>query len=71
MADIDELEREVHRFKHVASEWAGQLHDLAEVRLPAAFEKQPGISAKTYEACRAWADANARLKQAAKPSENP
>lgn len=71
MNERDELERELRRLRRIASECAGQLHDLAEEGLPAAFEELPGISAKTYEACKAWADANARLKQAVQPSENP
>ncbi len=71
MSDAAELEREVRRLKRIASEWAGQLHDLVEDRLPAAFHELPEISGKTYEACQAWADASARLKQAATPGENP
>lgn len=69
-----DLDKEVRRLKRIASEWAGQLHDLVEDRLPAAYEELPEITRSTYEACKAWADANARLHkvQAGQtPTENP
>lgn len=59
--EIKELEKEVKWLKRIASEWAGQLHDLVEERLPAAYEEIPGIAQSTYDACKAWADANAKL----------
>jgi len=37
-------------------------HDLVEDRLPAAFEEIPTIAQETYDACKAWADAEAELK---------
>lgn len=63
---LQELDREVKRLKRIASEWAGQLHDLVEERLPASYEEIPGIAQSTYDACKAWADADARLKAAGK-----
>jgi hypothetical protein len=60
-AELKELEKEVKRLKRIASEWAGQLHDLVEERLPAAYAEIPGIAQSTYDACKAWADANAKL----------
>lgn len=56
------LEKEVRRLKRIASEWAGQLHDLVEDRLPAGYAELPGIAQSTYEACVAWADASKRLE---------
>jgi len=73
-AALRELDKDVKRLKRIASEWAGQLHDLVEDRLPAGYEEIPVISKSTYEACQAWADANARLIQAqrdAAPTETP
>lgn len=74
-AALRELDKEVKRLKRIASEWAGQLHDLVEDRLPAAYDEIPVISKSTYEACQAWADANARLlgaqREAATPTETP
>lgn len=55
------LEKEVKKLKRIASEWAGQMHDLVEERLPAACEEIPALAQSTYDACRAWADAHARL----------
>lgn len=62
--ELKDLEREVKKLKRVASEWASQLHDLVEDRLPAAYAEIPGIAQSTFEACKAWAEANARLEAA-------
>jgi hypothetical protein len=59
--DIKDLEKEVKRLKRVASEWAGQMHDLVEERLPAAYQEIPALAQSTFDACRAWAEANSRL----------
>lgn len=64
--ELKELEKEVKKLKRIASEWAGQLHDLVEDRLPAGYTEIPGIAQSTYDACQAWADANARLGAAQK-----
>ncbi len=63
-ATIGELEKAVKKAKRIASERAGELHDLVEERLPAAYDEIPGIAQATYDACRAWAEAEARLKAA-------
>ena len=42
------------------------MHDLVEDRLPAALPRDPDHSQSTYDACKAWADATARLKAAQK-----
>ncbi|NJD24167.1 MAG: hypothetical protein FIB06_02070 [Betaproteobacteria bacterium] len=64
--DLATLDKEVKKLKRIASEWASQLHDLVEDRLPAAYHEIPGISQSTYDACKAWADASARLAAAQK-----
>ncbi|MES9831357.1 MAG: CCE_0567 family metalloprotein [Candidatus Thiodiazotropha sp. LLP2] len=53
------------RAKRIASEKAGELHDLVEDRLPAAYEEIPEIAQATYDACQAWAKAEAAYKAAA------
>ena len=58
------LEKEVRKLKRISQEWASQLHDLVEDRLPAGYEEIPCIAQSTYDACKAWADANARLMAA-------
>jgi hypothetical protein len=62
--DAKELEREVKKLKRIASERAGELHDLIEDRLPAAYQDIPAIAQATYDACKTWAEANARLNAA-------
>lgn len=62
--ELKDLDREVKKLKRMASEQASQLHDLVEDRLPAAYAEIPGIAKATYDACKAWADAIARLNAA-------
>jgi hypothetical protein len=62
--EIRALEKAASKAKRIATERAGELHDLVEDRLPGAFEEIPAIAQATYEACRAWAEANDRLKAA-------
>jgi len=50
--------------KRIATERAGELHDLVEDRLPAAYEEIPEVAQATYDACRAWAEAEAAYKAA-------
>ena len=57
------LDKEVKKLKRIASEWAGQLHDLVEDRLPAGYEEIPAIAKSTYDACKAWAEAARRLTE--------
>ena len=64
--EIAALDKEVKKLKRVASEWAAQMHDLVEDRLPAAYQEIPALSQSTFEACRAWAEAQARLQSAQK-----
>lgn len=60
--ELKALDKEVKKLKRIAGEWAAQLHDLVEERLPANYHEIPGIAQSTYEACEAWAAANAKLK---------
>ena len=62
--EMKALEKEVKKRKRIASEWASQLHDLVEDRLPAAFEEIHGMAQSTYDACKEWKDASDRLKAA-------
>jgi len=64
--ELKDLDKEVKKLKRMASEWASQLHDLVEDRLPAGYHEIPGIAQSTYDACKAWADANTRLAAAQK-----
>ena len=60
--ELKTLEKEVKKRKRIASEWASQLHDLVEDRLPAAYEEIHDIAQSTYDACKEWKEASERLK---------
>ena len=62
--EIKAMDQEVKKLKRISSEWASKLHDLVEDRLPGAYHEIPEIAQGTFEACKAWADANDRLKAA-------
>ena len=64
--ELKALDKEVKKFKRISSEWASQLHDLVEDKLPAGYEQIPGIAQSTYDACEAWAVASAKLAAAQK-----
>lgn len=64
--EIAALDKEVKKLKRIASEWASQMHDLVEDRLPAAYQEIPGIAQSTFDACQTWAEASARLAAAQK-----
>lgn len=59
--DLKEIQQKVRKLKRIASEKAGELHDLVEDRLPAAYEEIPSVANATYEACKAWAEAEKQL----------
>jgi hypothetical protein len=60
-AELKDLDKEVRRLKRIAGEWAAKMHDLVEEGLPAAYQDIPGLAQSTYDACRAWAEANTRF----------
>ncbi len=62
--EMKALEKDVKKLKRIASEWASQMHDLVEDRLPAAYEEIPGIAQSTYDACKAWKEATDKLNTA-------
>ena len=64
--ELKALDKEVKKLKRIATEWASQMHDLVEERLPAGYKEIPGLAQSTYDACQAWAEANARLAAAQK-----
>ena len=62
--ELKALEKEVKKCKRIAMEWAGQLHDLVEERLPAAYKELPEMSQSAFDACVAWEEATRTLKAA-------
>jgi hypothetical protein len=59
--ELRKLEKEVKKTKRLASEQAMELHDLIEDRLPDAYGELMDIAEATYEACKAWDEANQKL----------
>jgi hypothetical protein len=62
--ELNALRKQVSKAKRIATEKAGELHDLVEDSLPAGYESLPGIAEACYAACQAWAKANAELTAA-------
>ncbi len=62
--ELKAMQKAVRKAKRIATEKAGELHDLVEDRLPAAYEEIPDIAQATYDACKAWAEADAAFKAA-------
>ena len=62
--ELKKLDKDVKKAKRIATEWASQLHDLVEDRLPAAYRELPEIAQSTFEACQAWEEASRRLAEA-------
>ena len=59
--EIRQLEKEVKNTKRLANEQAMVLHDLIEDSLPEGFGDLMGIAQATYDACKAWDEANKKL----------
>lgn len=52
--ELKDLGKKMKKAKRIATEKAGELHDLVEDRLPAAYEEIMGIAQECYDACVAW-----------------
>jgi hypothetical protein len=66
--EFRKLEKEVKKAKRLASEQAMELHDLIEDRLPEAYGELMATAQATYEACKAWDEANQKLLAAEQQS---
>ncbi|MGR9052393.1 MAG: CCE_0567 family metalloprotein [Gammaproteobacteria bacterium] len=62
--EIKKLEKEVKKTKRLAGEKAMELHDLIEDRLPDAYLELMGVAQATFDACKAWDDANKAFEAA-------
>ena len=62
--ELKVLKKETAKRKRIATEWASQLHDLVEDRLPAGFEELPAMAESTYKACVEWKEANDKYQAA-------
>lgn len=59
--ELKKLEKEVKKNKRLAGEAAMELHDLIEDRLPDAYGELMAVAENTYQACKAWDEANQKL----------
>lgn len=62
--ELKAMMKAARRAKRIATERAGELHDLVEDRLPAAYEEIPAMAQAAYDACKAWAKADADYRAA-------
>lgn len=62
--ELKKLEKEVKKTKRLAGEAAMELHDLIEDRLPDAYRELMAVAQNTYEACKAWDEANQKFMAA-------
>ena len=58
---LKQLEKGVKKHKRLANEQAMVLHDLIEDSLPEGYGDLLGIAQATYDACKAWDEANQKL----------
>ena len=62
--ELKSLQKQVRKAKRIATEKAGELHDLVEDSLPAGFEDIPAIAEACYDACKKWSVINAEYEAA-------
>ncbi|MCB1755024.1 MAG: hypothetical protein KDJ38_05855 [Gammaproteobacteria bacterium] len=62
--ELKAIQKAARKAKRIATEKAGELHDLVEDRLPAAFEDLPAVAQEAYDACKAWSEAENTFRQA-------
>ena len=64
LEELKSIQKAARKAKRIATEKAGELHDLVEDGLPAAYERLPAMAQETYDACKAWAEAEAAFQAA-------
>ena len=62
--ELKALEKDVKKAKRLANEQASVLHDLIEDNLPEGYDKLMATAQATYDACKAWDEANQKFKAA-------
>jgi len=62
--ELKALQKAVRKARRIATEKAGEMHDLVEDRLPAAYDEIPRLAQETFDACKVWAEANEKLQAA-------
>lgn len=64
--ELKQLEKDVKKNKRLAGEAAMELHDLIEDRLPDAYGELMAVAQNTYDACKAWDEANKKFLAASR-----
>ncbi len=59
--ELKALQKQVRKAKRIATEKAGELHDLVEDSLPAGYKKLPATADECYAACQVWEKLNSEL----------
>jgi len=59
--ELKKLEKDVKKAKRLAGEAAMELHDLIEDKLPDAYGQLMATAQATYDACKAWDEANQKF----------
>lgn len=67
--ELKKLEKDVKKTKRLAGEAAMVLHDLIEDRLPDAYGELMGVAQATYDACKAWDEANKKFLAASNAAQ--
>jgi hypothetical protein len=62
--ELKAMRKQVSKAKRIATEKAGELHDLVEDSLPAGYENLPAMAEECYKACQNWAEVNAEYQAA-------
>ena len=62
--ELQALKKDAAKKKRIASEWASQLHDLVEDKLPNGYEILPELTQSTFDACKAAVEAEKLYQQA-------
>lgn len=62
--ELKALKKAVSSKKRIAMECASEVHDLVEDRLLSDYGQLGDLAQKTMSACEAWAEAQAKYKEA-------
>lgn len=63
--ELKALNKQAKKCKRIATETAGEIHDLVEDRLWSDYEKLPELAEKVRTACIAWTQAEEVFNSAA------
>ncbi len=62
--ELKAIQKEAKKKKRIATECASEVHDLVEDTLWTNYENLEALAQKTVQACREWAEADKKAKEA-------